>query len=176
MQRSDEVFQKRIFLRVTPVTSRFLQIEHTNKIEMNKFNLLLISLFIIQICSTTRSPTYNNRYPTPYPTRRPTPYPTPRPTQAFNNIYASYNLSKLDEEDYQTNLQSVTFKEAMTDRISDAITTVIQPSPTPTSWYYPDIEELYFSEADKTLDMYINIEGIILICRFSADFNNYIIS
>mmetsp|Transcript_28271 Transcript_28271/g.24980 ORF Transcript_28271/g.24980 Transcript_28271/m.24980 type:complete len:192 (+) Transcript_28271:43-618(+) len=121
---------------------------------MNQFNLLLILTFIIGVYSS-RSPTYNNRYPTPYPTTR---YPTRRPTQAFNNIFVAYNLSKLDEADYQIDLQGVNFKNDMSDEVQNGITAVIQPSPTPTNWYYPDVETIQFSEADKTLDLYMNIE------------------
>eukprot|EP00486_Rosalina_sp_Unknown_P003404 CAMPEP_0201566992 /NCGR_PEP_ID=MMETSP0190_2-20130828/7216_1 /ASSEMBLY_ACC=CAM_ASM_000263 /TAXON_ID=37353 /ORGANISM="Rosalina sp." /LENGTH=116 /DNA_ID=CAMNT_0047986443 /DNA_START=294 /DNA_END=644 /DNA_ORIENTATION=- len=46
----------------------------------------------------------------------------------------------------------------MSDEVQNGITAVIQPSPTPTNWYYPDVETIQFSEADKTLDLYMNIE------------------
>ena len=67
-------------------------------------------------------------------------------------------MTNMDKDDFEIDLQSIEFIDDMEYEIMDGITTVIQPSSAPTLWYLPEIEELSFSQSQRKLDLYINIE------------------
>ena len=64
----------------------------------------------------------------------------------------------MEDNDFNLDLTGIEFKQDMMEEIKDGITMVIQPSPTPTVWYFPDIEHITFSESRKTMDLDLNIE------------------